>query len=159
MGRPSDTLCAQCKRLSPYYAEKQSGRVTVPYNRSDQYPEFPSLKAQARKGCTFCGLLRHTLQAKYSDEKIAEAESDFHPTIRSEWPSGWDGHVTIDGALFWTEEDWAYRDESLTSDLSLGGLRLLSLNVRAYPPRRNQIGPGFNGQAVFFAVYNDNGNW
>ena len=159
MGRPSDALCAQCKRLSPCFIEKQSGRKTVPYNRSDQYPEFPMLEAQARKGCTFCGLLRHTLQAKYSDEKIAEAESDFHPTVRSEWPTGWDGHVTIDGALFRTEEDWPYRDESLTSDPSLGGIRSISFDVWPYPPRRNQTRPGSNGEMVHFAVYNDNGNW
>ena len=159
MGRPSDALCAQCKRLSPYYAEKKSRRITIPYNRSDQYPGFPMLEAQARKGCTFCGLLRHTLQAKYSDEKIAEAESDFHPTIRSEWHTGWDGHVTVDGAVFKTEEDWAERDVSLTSDLSLGGIRSIFFNVWPYPPRRSQIEHGFNGQWVFFAVYNDNGNW
>lgn len=159
MERGSDASCSQCRRLSPSYGEKQSGRIAVPYNRSDQYPDFPSLEAQARKGCAFCGLLRHTLQAKYSDEKIAEAESDFHPTIRSEWPNGWDGHVTIDGALFRTEADWPERDPSQMSDPSLGGIHSVSFGVWPYPPRRNQIRPEYNRDWVHFAVYNDNGNW
>ena len=154
----SDAPCAQCKRLSPYYGEKRSGSITVPYNRSDQYPEFPLLEAQARKGCTFCGLLRHTLQAKYSDEKIAEAESDFHPTIRSQWPTRWDGYVTVDGAFFRTEEDWHERDQRQTSDLSLGGIYAVYFKIWPYPPRRNQTRPESNIDWIHFAVYNDNGN-
>ena len=159
MGRRSDAPCAQCRRLSPCHGEKQSGRITIPYNRSDRYPDISSLEAQARKGCAFCGLLRHTLQAKYSDEKIAEAESDFHPTIRYKWPPGWDGYVTIDGALFRTEEDWPERDRNQKLDPSLGGIYSLSFQVWPYPPRRNQIKPEFNRDWIHFAVYNDNGNW
>ena len=159
MGQPSDAACAQCRRLHPYHRKTQSGSITVPYNRSDQYPHFPLLEAQARKGCGFCGLLRHTLQAKYSDEKIAEAESDFHPTIRSQWPTGWDGHVTVERPLFSTEKEWPYRDESQMSDPSLGDIFRLSFQVWPYPPRRNDIRPQFNRVSVWFAVYDDNGNW
>ena len=159
MGQRSDAPCAQCRRLSPYHGENKSGTITVPYNCSDHYPDFPALEAQARKGCAFCGLLRHTLQAKYSDEKLAEAESDFHPSIRAKWPTGWDGHVIVDRARFDTEQNWPYRDDSQILDQSLGDIRSLSLDVWPYPPRRNPHSPESNRDRIWFAVYADDSGW
>ena len=148
--------CAHCKFISPHNGENKWGRISIPYNRVDQYPSFPALEVSARKGCAFCGLLRHALQDKYSDEKIAEAESDFHPEIRAKWPtSGWNGLVTIDHAVFSTEEDWTERDRSQATDQSLGGVHTLSLGVWPYPPRRNVSSP----ESVWFAVYADSGKW
>lgn len=109
--------CAHCKDISPHNGENKWGRISIPYKRVDQYPDFSALEVSAGKGCAFCGLLRHALQDKYSDEKIAEAEGDFHPSTRSTWPiSGWNGQVTVDRAVFFTEEDWVERDASLGTD-------------------------------------------
>ncbi|KAF6233881.1 hypothetical protein HO173_008093 [Letharia columbiana] len=108
------------------------------------------------KECAFYGLLRHALQDKHKDEKIAEAESDFHPEIRAKWPtSGWNGLVTVDRAVFSTEEDWTERDRSQATDQSLGGVHTLSLGFWPYPPRRNVSSPESKFTWVWSAVYAD----
>ena len=95
---------------------------------------------------------------KYSDEKMVEAENDFDPSIRTDWPeSGWNGQVTVDGAQFSTEDTWYERDESQTSDQSLHGVYALGLQVWPYPPRLKVTRPEFNRNWVWFAVYADIG--
>lgn len=122
------------------------------------YPNFLALEISAGKGCAFCGLLRHALQDKYSDEKIAEAEGDFHPSIRATWPiSKWNGQVTFERAVFFTEEDWAERDASLGTDQSLDNVYTFSLEIWPYPPRRSVTSPELNHSGVWFAVYADTG--
>ena len=150
-----DGLCAHCRIISPHSGEKKWGRITIAYNRVDQHPDFPVLEAYAREGCGFCGLLRHALQDKYNDQNLAQAENQFSPSIRANWPSGWDGRVTIDRAVFSTEEDWPERDRSQTSDQSLGNVHTLSLRFWPYPPRRSDCIPESNSDWVWFAVYNN----
>ena len=153
-----DALCAQCRVISPHSGENQWGRITIAYNRVDQYPEFPVLESFAKEGCAFCGLLRHALQDKYSNDNIAQAENDFSPSIRANWSSGWNGRVTVDRAIFSTEEDWAERDQSQAPDPSLGSVHTLSLRVWPYPPRRSDCIPE-SSDLVWFAVYAHDGEW
>ncbi len=149
--------CAHCRAISPHNGNNNNGRIRIPYDRVDQYTNFPALKASAGKRCAFCGLLRHALQDKYSDEKIAEAESDFDPSVRAKWSvSGWNGQVTVDRAVFRTEEDWDYSDRSQAPDQSLGAVYTLSLDVSPYPPRRGVDG---SGDLLWFAVYAETGEW
>ena len=146
--------CAHCRAISSHNVEMKRGKTMIPYNCLDKYPNFPALQFSAEKGCAFCGLLRHALQDKYSDEKKVEAENDFDPSIHTDWPeSGWNGQVTVDGALFLTEDTWYERDESQTSDQSLHGVYALSLQVWPYPPRLKVTRPEFNRNWIWFAVY------
>ena len=155
----SDAPCAHCKAISPHNGSSNWGRYNIPHNRSDQYPDFPALEAGAAGGCGFCGLLRHALQDKYSDNKIVEAESHFHPSIRAQWSPTWNGQVTVGRAIFSTEEDWPFRDKSTISGQRLGDIYALSLEVWPYPPRRSDCSPELNNSAIWFAVYADSGEW
>ena len=160
MEKLSDAPCIHCKVISPHHGKNSSGHISIPYNRVDQYPNFPALEVSAGTGCAFCRLLKYALQDKYSDRKIAEAEADFDPSIRAQWPkAGWNGQVTVDGARFFSEEDWNERDESQELGQSLGGVWALSFRVWPYPPRRNFTDPGFNHDSVWFAPYADSGKW
>ena len=160
MGKVTDALCAHCKAVSPHNGERKLGVISIPYNRVDQYPAFPAFELTAGTGCTFCAILRHALQDKYSDEKIGRAESDFHPEIRNKWPvSGWNGEVTIGRADFITEEDWPERDQSQVPDRYLGGVYNLSFEVWPYPPRRSVISSELNRSKIWFAVYADTSEW
>lgn len=158
-GTPLDgSLCAHCRVLNPHKGESRSGRISIQYNRVDQYPHFPELKSSAGRGCAFCGLLRHALLDKYGDEKMTEAENDFSSSIRAEWSmSEWSGQVNIDGAVFSTEEDWPERDASQAQDQHLCNVHSLSLKVWPYPPRRKVNNPESNSSWVWFAVYADSG--
>ena len=156
MSELPDAPCAHCRAISSFNGENNNGRIGSPYNRVDQYPDFPALEASAGKGCALCGLLRHALLDKYSDEKIAEAESDFDSSIRAKWPvSEWNGQVTVDHAVFRTEEDWVERDANQAPDQSLSAVHTLSLEVWPYPPRRRL--PEVSGDFLWFAVYAETG--
>ena len=158
MGKFLGASCLHCKAINPNAGVNQHGRISISYERVDRYPSFPALMASSREGCGFCGLLRHALQDKYSDNNIAKAESDFHSSIRANWPtSGWDDLVTVDGAVFLTEEDWPERDMDQVSGQPLGGIHTLLLNCWPYPPRRSDCKPEFNGSHLVFAVYNEFG--
>ena len=148
IGEASDAPCAHCKALSPYHRKRTYGGYIIPYNRTDEYPDFLALEAIERRGCHFCGLLRHALQDKYSDKKIAEAESDFHPSIRAKWPLGWNGQVTVGDGGFLTEEDWASRDTSQTLDQSLGDIYALSFVLWPHPPRWNDCSAESNWSRI-----------
>lgn len=67
--------------------------------------------------------------------------------------------MTVDRAVFSTEEDWTERDRSQATDQSLGGVHTLSLGVWPYPPRRNVSSPESNLTWVWFAVYADYDKW
>ena len=150
-----DASCLHCKAINPNGGEKQFGRIAIPYKRVDQYPSFPMLLTSFRKGCGFCGLLRHALQDQYSDEKTSNAESDFAASIRANWhTSEWDRQVTVDSAAFYTEEGWPERDVDQVSDPTLGGVYVLSFKFWPYPPRRNDIEPEHSCSSIFFQVYN-----
>lgn len=159
MEEASDAPCPHCKAISPHNGERTHDSYRISYNRTDEYPGFLTLKASARRGCRFCGLLRHALQDKYSDKKIAEAESDFHPSTRAKWPLEWSGQVTVGGGRFRTEEGWPYRDRSQTLDQSLGDFYVLQLVVWPHPPRRNDCSAESNCSSIWFSVYADEGEW
>ena len=155
----SSASCAQCRVISTRNEGDAPGKINMPYNRTDQYPSFPGLEASAEKGCGFCGLIRHALQEKYSDEKIAEAESDFHPSIRDKWPLEWNHQVTVGRAAFSTEGDWAERDTSQKADHSSGCVYALSFQAWPYPPRCRVPNPESNRTYIWFAIYASIGEW
>ena len=159
MEEASDTPCAHCKAISPHNGKRTYGGYNIPYERVDQYPNFPALETNARRGCRFCGLLRHALQDKYSDKKIAEAERDFHPSIRAKWPLEWNAQVTVGHGGFSTEDDWAERDTTQNPDQSLHDIYDLALKVWPYPPRRNDCSAEANFSWLWFPVYADNSEW
>lgn len=114
----SDELCVHCKILNPHGGENIGRKITVAYDRVDQYPDFLVLEAYAREGCALRGLLGCALQNKYSDQDIAQAENQFSSSIRAKGPLGWNGRVTIDRIVFSTEEDWPERDRDQILDQS-----------------------------------------
>ena len=159
MEEASDAPCAHCKGISPHQGKKTYGSYIITHNRTDEYPDFPALKASARTGCRFCGLLRHALQDKYSDKNMAEAENHFDPSIRAKWPRQWNGKVTVGDGRFSTEEGSPEHDETQTPEQSPDDIYALAFDVWPYPPRRNDCSAEVNRSFIYFSVYADNGEW
>ena len=154
MAEASDALCGHCKAISPYKGRRTSYdiRYRISYNRTDEYPDFPALEASARRGCRLCGLLRHALQDKFSDKKIAETESNYHPSIRAEWPLESNHQVTLGYGQFYLGEGSPEHDTSQTPDQSPNDIHTLSFEVWPYPPRQTVR----TRSTLWFSVYADN---
>lgn len=61
-----DQLCKDCARvLHLNYNTRDSTRIE--YNRIDQHPDFPTLKATALSGCPSCGVIRHGIQRRLEE--------------------------------------------------------------------------------------------
>lgn len=66
--------------------------LKVDYERTDAYPEFPKLKASAKDGCIFCGLLRSSCQQYCpGDDAFIDLKNGKRP---------YQGNVQIQGAVF-----------------------------------------------------------
>jgi hypothetical protein len=103
------TPCKYCATLVPDRDKAVRSLITLQYERSDTFPDFPSLKATARSGCTFCKLLRKTIRQNWAVRPMEEwgvgplRETDNHWWHLFDTP--WDCKVRINKASFSLTED------------------------------------------------------
>jgi hypothetical protein len=78
----------------------------VEYVRLDYYPDFPTLKASAERGCACCALLRYTIRWNWSLRAFTEyrvGDLDGSTPLYAKFlATDWDGQVTIDDLRFVT---------------------------------------------------------
>ena len=75
-------LCIDCRKLVIDYSKLDDGCISTEYDRSDIYPDLPSLRLSARNGCKLCHVLINaietTLKQKDYCEDASVQEIDLH---------------------------------------------------------------------------------
>lgn len=69
---PASQPCAHCCLVVPDRARAENGLIKTAYDRVDEYPDFPGLKATAKAGCELCRLLRKAVRAQWVARPMAE---------------------------------------------------------------------------------------
>lgn len=75
-----EQLCDQCLTLKPRRDKRDfSGTILTDYERLDEYPSYPSLKASDENGCRMCGFLRASLLAVQNRKSHQAEPNETHP--------------------------------------------------------------------------------
>ncbi len=75
-------LCIDCRKLVIDYSKLDDGWISTEYDRSDTYPDLPSLRLSARNGSEFCQVLisgiETTLKQNIYCEDASVQKIDLH---------------------------------------------------------------------------------
>ena len=68
-------LCIDCCKLIIDYSKLDDGWISTEYERSDIYPDLPSLRLSARNGCEFCDVLINAIKTTLKQKGYCEDAS------------------------------------------------------------------------------------
>ncbi|KAI1281834.1 HET-domain-containing protein [Xylaria sp. FL0933] len=70
---PPGQVCTACANIAPHRTSG-TARLGSPFERVDDYPSYPGIRATAEAGCTLCRLLYHAITVMLKPNKPSERQ-------------------------------------------------------------------------------------
>jgi hypothetical protein len=159
LGQSPSQTCKHCSLIVPDCSKSDNGLIRTDYERVDQYPEFPGLKASAKAGCELCKLFRRTIRSVWAARPMEEWGVGPLQEKEGLWDemfaAPWDGKVKIQKVSFNLTADSTVNNEGKAKSI-------VSMGLEFGPATRfvsgdNTNGHGDIGRVINFKVFDSEG--